>query len=301
MRILTLLFTVILTTTFAQQGHMDLFAPLMDRTWTAEGNWGDGSPFFQQVHFSYDLEGSVVIARSKGFIDTKQTQKGQRNLGLRRYDSVNGQWKFWEFDAFGGLTTGTVTGDSTEIRYTYTYGEATLTDLWKRIDANTYRYVVGSWGEADWDAIYLDTEFRADPISPITEMFARLKTKLEGAWSSPAWDGTLREYWKVDGGGDLVQSAEYEENGVVSYRASNRIQLHGDQLVLYTLIEGNAPKIFQATFFDGKQVVFHNQEYTNPNRVTYLLGENGFQRIIAGTENGEPVRYIFNFTKLDQP
>ena len=160
MRILTLFFTITLTTTFAQQGQVDLFAPLMDRTWTAEGNWVNGSPFFQQVHFAHDLEGSVVIARSKGFVDTEQVQKGQRNLGLRRYDSVNGLWKFWEFDVFGGVTEGEVLIQGKDIWYQYQYGESVVTDAWEYVDESTYKYTVGEHDGSDWKAVYLETEFR---------------------------------------------------------------------------------------------------------------------------------------------
>ena len=122
---------------------------------------------------------------------------------------------------------------------------------------------------------------------------------LPGKWQSKAWDGILDEHWWVDTEGNLRQTASYSENGVVSYNAKNKIELIDDQLILISLIEGSDPRIFQASFFDNKQVVFYNSMYENPSRVTYLIEDGRFERTIGGMEEGKPTRYTFKFNKTN--
>ncbi|PQB03913.1 hypothetical protein [Aureitalea marina] len=284
---------------FAQQQLNEAFEPLIGHTWKAEGHWGDGSPFYQEVFFRQDLEGELIVAQSMGFVNKEQTRRGERNLGIRRWDSASGSLLFWEFDVFGGLTQGKMTQDGKTLRYHYDYSSLSLTDEWKYVDDKTYGYKVGQWDGKEWKAVYLETEFHKVSGSPLEEMFIKLKETLPGKWRSKAWDGWLDEHWWVDADGNLRQTAEYSENGEVTYKAQNKIELIGDQLVLIRLIEDSDPRIFQATFFDHKKVVFFNDMYTNPSRVTYTLFTDRFERTIGGMEDDQPSRYTFSFNKTN--
>ena len=81
--------------------------------------------------------------------------------------------------------------------------------------------------------------------------------------------------------------------------AQNKIEMIGNQLVLISLIEGSDPRIYQATFFDHQKVVFYNEMYANPSRVTYTLFPDRFERMIGGMENDQPSRYTFSFNKTN--
>ena len=141
------------------QNPLSSFEPLMGKVWKAEGKWGDGSEFRQEVTFKYDLNESIVIADSKGFINQEQTKFGNRNHGVRKYDKASGEVLFWEFDAFGGLTEGTVTFQDGTIIYTYSYSGTELSDTWKKVDDNTYNFVVAN--AKNPEEKYLEAKFVA--------------------------------------------------------------------------------------------------------------------------------------------
>lgn len=149
--------------TMAQNPHLEAFAPLVNKTWKAEGKWSNGSKFIQEVSFKYDLQKNIVVTNSKGFIDDPQTKFGNRNHGVRMWSNEAGAIKFWEFDVFGGVTEGTVTTENKNFVYTYDYGGTIVTDMWEYIDENTYRFVVGVFKDGKWESIYLDTRFKAVP------------------------------------------------------------------------------------------------------------------------------------------
>ena len=132
---------------------------LIDKTWYAEGNWGDGSKFKQEITFTKDLEGSIIIARAKGYVDQEQTKYGNRNHGIRKFNPETGQCEFWEFDAFGGVTKGEVVFDGKDIIYQYKYGESVVTDMWQYKNDSTYTFTVGSYTDGQWNQKYLETEF----------------------------------------------------------------------------------------------------------------------------------------------
>ncbi|BAO75353.1 hypothetical protein [Winogradskyella sp. PG-2] len=136
------------------------FENLVNKTWFAEGEWSNGTKFKQEVTFAFDLNKSIIKADSKGYTNQEQTEYGNRNHGIRQYNSNKGKIEFWEFDIFGGVTQGIVTIENNNIWYSYKYGESTVTDCWEYIDDETYRFTVGSYKEGKWQAIYLQTEFK---------------------------------------------------------------------------------------------------------------------------------------------
>ena len=151
----------LLTSTNAQQSPLSAFDNLAGKTWEAEGKWGDGSKFKQKISFEYSLSDRIVIATSIGFVDQEQTKLGNRNHGIRQYDQTSNTIKFWEFDVFGGLTTGSVLVEGKNILYQYDYGGTLVTDLWEYVNDNTYNFKVGIRKEGVWEQVFLATQFVA--------------------------------------------------------------------------------------------------------------------------------------------
>ncbi|MEO0552193.1 MAG: hypothetical protein AAF149_03265 [Bacteroidota bacterium] len=283
----------------AQTNDLSIFNNLVGKIWYAEGKWGDGSSFKQQVHFEFDLEQTIVTAKSKGFTNQEQTTYGNRNLGVRKIDTETGEIRFWEFDVFGGLTQGKITAVGKNLLYQYQYGESFITDMWEYINDSTYNFMVGDYKEGKWNQVYLKTTFtHIAERSEKSILLEELTKKLRGTWQSKAWGGMLYETWSINQtDGHLEQQAKYIENGKVSYQAMNKIELLNNELVLFTVIEANNPKIFKATTLTRERVVFENSDYSNPNRVEYIFEAGRFKRTISGIEDGEPTTYTFDFSR----
>lgn len=146
--------------TYSQKSKLSIFDNLVAKTWKAEGNWENGSKFKQEIKIWYSLDSTIVITNAIGFIDKEQTKLGLRNHGIRQFDGPSGSIKFWEFDVFGGLTTGTVFAKGKDIVYQYEYGGTMVTDMWEYIDDSTYDFKVGSYENGTWKQIYLNVQFK---------------------------------------------------------------------------------------------------------------------------------------------
>ncbi|MFD0964634.1 hypothetical protein [Pseudofulvibacter geojedonensis] len=135
------------------------FSNLINKTWFAEGNWGDGSKFKQQVTFSYSLDKTIILANAKGYTNKEQTKYGNRTHGIRKFNSETNTIEFWEFDVFGGLTKGNVFLENKNIVYQYLYGKSIVTDMWEYVNDNTYNFIVGNYVNGKWNQKYLETKF----------------------------------------------------------------------------------------------------------------------------------------------
>ncbi len=156
--VLSLLFPML---NFGQNQDLALFDNLIDKTWSAEGRWENNGPKFkQEIKFSYDLEGSIILVDSKGYINKEQTKFGNRNHGIRQYDQTSKTIKFWEFDVFGNVTKGKVYAEGKNIIYQYQYGDSVITDMWEYVDDSTYNFKVGSYHNGTWKQVYLNTVFK---------------------------------------------------------------------------------------------------------------------------------------------
>ena len=248
-----LLFTLCLVTfAKAQKADLSAFHPLIGKTWKAETTWDNGSPFKQEVTFRYGLDSTVIIAESDGFVNTSFTEFGWRNHGIRKINPQTGKMEFWEFDASGGLTQGNIINfDQLSILYQYKYGETTITDAWVYENDSTYLFKVGIWENGQWQQSFLETEFRANPQTPQLD-------RLIGNWTSKAWDGELRESWQRGKDGHWHQKAQYVEGEKVLYEAHSKIEQVGEDWVLFTVIKDGNPKIFKATSWSNKQIIFEN-------------------------------------------
>ncbi|KAA1244562.1 hypothetical protein [Aquimarina sp. RZ0] len=145
-----------------QESNLSIFKNLVGKEWKAEGKWSDGSKFKQETIFTFDLNNTIIIAKSKGFIDKKQSKYGWRNHGIRKFDSKTKTIKFWEFDVFGGLTQGEVIINDKNMFYQYQYGESLVTDMWEYVDDYTYNFKVGNYRDGVWKELYLETQFKAE-------------------------------------------------------------------------------------------------------------------------------------------
>lgn len=135
------------------------FAPLVGKTWRAQGNWRNGDSFQQEVRFHWDLEQGAVIAESDGIIDPVSNTWGQRNHGIRYWNKSKGELLFAEYDIFGAVTEGTISFREDNIYYHYNYGGFLLTDAWEKVDEYTYNFKVGVFSKGDWQEVYLNTPF----------------------------------------------------------------------------------------------------------------------------------------------
>lgn len=294
--IVTLLLSTFTVLSYSQHEQPTEFDHLLNKTWKAEGKWGDGSTFRQEVYYESALGGTLFIAKSKGFNDQQQTRFGWRNYGVRQFDPATGDVNFWEFDVFGGITSGKVYFHEKDIYYHYQYGEYELTDLWEYVDETTYNFKVGVYKDDKWEQIYLEAQFKTEDTADFLPSY---KQHLQGSWTSKAWDGVLNETWSIDENGDLIQFAEYIENGEILYEASNKIEKLAGELLLITVIKDNNPKVFKASASSKNEIIFENSAYKNPSVVKYeFISDTRFKRTISGEENGKPTSYTFEFNRV---
>jgi len=146
---------------FSQNKQLAMFDNLIGKTWKADGNWNNGSEFKQEKTFEYSLNSTIVIVNTIGFIDQERTKLGKRNYGIRQYDKKSGTIKFWEFDVFGGLTTGIVFTKGRNLFYQYEYAGSQITNMWEFVNDTTYNFKVGIWKNETWEKLLLDTQFIA--------------------------------------------------------------------------------------------------------------------------------------------
>ncbi|MCK8479812.1 hypothetical protein [Psychroserpens algicola] len=152
---------MLLSTTFfySQSSKLIIFENLVNKTWKAEGKWGDDSKFKQISTFEFALDSSIVIVKSEGYVDQKQEKFGMRNHGIRKYDKETNTILFWEFDVFGGLTKGELILEGKNMYYNYKYGNSIITDAWLWVNENEYNFKVGTYENGEWVQVYLETKF----------------------------------------------------------------------------------------------------------------------------------------------
>lgn len=288
----TLIFLVFIVQLKAQAPDWSAFENLLDKTWIAEGKWGDNSAFKQRISFTTDLKGHIIHTEAEGFTNQEKTEFGKRNHGIRRWNAERKQYEFYEFDAFGGLTTGEVIFEGKDICYRYDYGGTVLQDKWKYLNDSTYQFTVSSKDAEGKETIYLNTEFTEEKKEGIINTLAGYL--LEQNWNSYAWAGVLEESWVLEED-RLKQTAVYTENEKVIYEAVSFIEHKGGELILTSVIKGNNPKVFKAVRISPTEVVFKNTDYKNPWEVTYSFTDGTYKRTIKGVEHGKATSFTFEF------
>ncbi len=163
MRILIFLLFCMVSVNAQESSLIKAFQPLLHKTWVAEGQWGDSTLFKQEISFTQGLEGNLVITESMGFVDQAQTQWGERNHGIRKWDESCQCIRFWEYDISGGITEGKIAVEGNNLYYTYDYGGTSVTDAWVKNDNMSYSFTVGTMENGSWKQKFLETEFRSLP------------------------------------------------------------------------------------------------------------------------------------------
>lgn len=127
-----------------------------------------------------------------------------------------------------------------------------------------------------------------------------LKEKLNGAWTAKAFDGELHESWHLNDDGWMEQRGFYIEAADTSYSAKSQIMKVGEEVILFSVIKNSNPKIFKAIETLDNKLVFFNDDYSNPFKVTYEFQDSlKYRRTIQGKENDSLVEYIFTFRKVN--
>lgn len=127
-----------------------------------------------------------------------------------------------------------------------------------------------------------------------------LELKLAGKWKARAFSGELHDEWRLGSDGWMQQSGHYIEEGDTSYSAITRIEQVGDDVILYSVIRNSNPKIFRASSMLPDKIIFENDDYKNPFRVTYeFLGHYKYRRTIQGYEQDSLVSYVFDFRRME--
>jgi hypothetical protein len=169
--LLSLAFTIgIISSSFSQSDaemQMDAFETLVGGTWKAEGKWLKGNPFRQEVTFEWSLDHNIIRVKTSSYLDEEGEEFGLRSEGIRAWDSKDNSPKFWEFDVFGEVTTGScIIEDNGNIHYQYEYvldgSTSIFRDSWTKLNENTYRYKAGIYEGGKWKSVYLDTTFKRE-------------------------------------------------------------------------------------------------------------------------------------------
>lgn len=125
-----------------------------------------------------------------------------------------------------------------------------------------------------------------------------LSSKLSGKWIAEAFDGELHETWILGEDGWMLQEGYYIEANDTSYSANTKIEKVNEATVLFSVIKGATPKIFQASTISATKMVFENKDYKNPSEVIYeFIDSDNYKRTINGYENDSLVSYVFHFKK----
>lgn len=145
----------------AQDNSLEIFKPLENHIWYAEGEWGDGSLFKQEIKVEFTLSRKLVKVQTFSFVNEEQTEYGLRNEGIRQFDEKLNLIKFWEFDVYGNLTEGTVRSEEKNLIYQYNNGDGTIiTEMWIYKDSETYDFIIGVYEDGLWKQVFLVTEFK---------------------------------------------------------------------------------------------------------------------------------------------
>ena len=125
-----------------------------------------------------------------------------------------------------------------------------------------------------------------------------LSDKLSGKWKADAFDGILSETWTLGKDGWMSQEGFYIEDQDTSYSAKTKIEIVGNDTVLFSVIKDSNPKIFKAFIQTKNTITFKNDDYKSPFKVHYeFISDSKYSRTITGYEGDSLVVYKFDFSK----
>lgn len=167
MKNLTALFILfVLPFSLFAQGNIMLmpFEALMNAEWKAEGKWKDGTPFKQEVSYSWADNEETVNMVTKNYLDSTFTDFGKFSDGIHTWDTLTNSIKFQATDIKGNVVDGSVRTKQKTIMYEYvTLGEndmkTYMTDALIWIKPDKYMFKVGTMKEDEWQEVLLETYF----------------------------------------------------------------------------------------------------------------------------------------------
>lgn len=157
--VLFLFLTIAAPQLFAQHEPFVPFQNLLGGSWVYEGVQLGGHNGKTTYIFEAGLDGKLI--KSKTYTTDPETGNFElRNEGIRQWSAADSLVHFYEFDKYGGMTTGTVDFFDKSIYYTYPYEGLKLTDGWEYMDQNTYRLVIGVWNGEQWTKKYHEAIYK---------------------------------------------------------------------------------------------------------------------------------------------
>lgn len=150
---------------FAQGNIMlQVFTPLMEASWKAEGKWKDGKPFKQEVSYKWADDQESVLMAVNSYLDTTFSAFGKFSDGTHRWDTLTNAIVFQIKDIRGNVINGTVKTKQKTIMYNYAYeapnGMKTyMTDALIWIKPDKYMFKVGTMENDEWKDVLLETYF----------------------------------------------------------------------------------------------------------------------------------------------
>jgi hypothetical protein len=150
---------------FAQGNIMLMpFEALMNAEWKAEGKWKDGTPFKQEVSYSWADDEETVNMVTKSYLDSSYTDFGKFSSGIHTWDTLTNTIKFQVTDINRKVIGGNVRTKVKTIMYEYVYlGEndvkTYMTDALIWIKPDKYMFKVGTMKDEEWQEVYLETYF----------------------------------------------------------------------------------------------------------------------------------------------
>ena len=149
---------LVATLAFAQQHPLEAFKNLAGSTWVSEGEQLGGYKGKTEKQFAFGLEGRIIKVKTFS-TDPKTLEFGLRNEGIRAWNAQDSLIYFYEFDKFGGITTGQIRIQGKDLHYEYQYQGLMLRDSWQYIDPDRYHYTVGVWDKGAWKQKFHESEF----------------------------------------------------------------------------------------------------------------------------------------------
>lgn len=132
---------------------------LIGGTWKIEGQWKNGDKFEQRITNEWGVGQKIIKSQTFGIINPETNITGLRSEGIRAFNAQNGQIEFWEFDIFGGITTGKILIDENKIIFEYVYntpnGKFQMRDVWEKDSNDKYRYSILQNRNDEWNIIML--------------------------------------------------------------------------------------------------------------------------------------------------
>lgn len=136
----------------------------MNAEWKAEGKWKDGTPFKQEVSYSWAEDEETVNMVTKSYLDSTFTDFGKFSDGVHKWDTLSNSITFQVKDIHGNVIDGNVRTKVKTIMYEYVYenelGVKTyMTDALIWIKPDKYMFKVGTMKDGEWEEVYLETYF----------------------------------------------------------------------------------------------------------------------------------------------